>query len=100
MIDKPIYVQTDEMEVADDTTTISNPELAQAVKEHPDEAADFLSEKVVPVDLDEISIDESGRVVVRDPAFAKAIAERSAASETRRGLAAPNVKNGVCGAGC
>lgn len=63
----------------DDTVALSNPILRNMLVQKPDAAFDWLSSRVGPVDPAEISIDDNGRVLISNAAFAKVLSDRVAA---------------------
>lgn len=66
----PVRVQGNDIEVVGpDLVAIRSPRLAYEVTFHPQEARRLLGE-VSPINLADFSLDETGRVVVRDAEFA------------------------------
>jgi hypothetical protein len=68
-----IYVKQDDVEIEDGAAKISSPELAKAFEADKEGVASFLASEAAPVDVGDVSVDESGRVVVRNKAFAEAV---------------------------
>jgi len=83
-----------EVEILDgDKVVIANEVLSDALKQ----PIEILSQ-VSPVRHDQISVDEHGRVVVKDSAFLHAMQERLAALE--QGVADADTNNAICCGGC
>lgn len=97
MSDRPIIVKPHEILVPPPrSVTVRNASLTSALIKKP-EAALALLNMVAPVQLDDISIDERGSVMVENEAFIKAI-RAIPGMVTRPGGIEAN--NGLCGAGC
>jgi hypothetical protein len=72
-----------------------SPELLTALIRNPERALGLLAEEVAPVQIDEISVDRLGRVVINNAEFARAMSEKQAGFDPR--VAGTN---SVCGLGC
>jgi hypothetical protein len=77
------------------TVAFHNPVLRNLLVQKQPAALDWLSARVAPVDVSKISIDDQGRVVVADKAFAEVIANKlKAPQEAAAGDTA--CSNGAC----
>ena len=84
-------------EPAAGTVVLDNPVLRNLLVQNPAAAQHWLASKVAPVNASSITIDDQGRVVIADKAFAAAIAQKALAG----GAAAAGdtaCSNGACGA--
>jgi hypothetical protein len=88
----PVHVKGIDTRIEANKATIRSPELVEAMIKNPKVAKKLLANEVGPVDLKKVSIDDAGRLVVRDPRFARRLKDKF----TAVGLAG----NGVCGANC
>jgi hypothetical protein len=96
MSDRPIIVKSHEVAVPPPrAVTVRNASLSNALVRKPDEALALLN-MVAPVQLEDISIDERGSVLIENEEFIKAIRAIPGAV-TKPELAAGNF---ICGAGC
>jgi hypothetical protein len=67
-----LKITTDQLNVSGtDTTTIESPELSELIKKDKENAAKLLSAHVTPIDASDLSIDDSGRVTIKNENFAK-----------------------------
>lgn len=96
---EPVRVRANDIDVdGPDLVAIRNPRLAHEVTFRPQVALDLLSE-VSPINLADVTVDENGRVVIRDEEFvAKLRNELGDTTSHWHDLDLDN--NGVCGVGC
>lgn len=76
------------------TTVIDNPVLRNLLVHDQAGAMEWLNTRVAPVNVGQVSIDDHGRVVVADAAFAKVISDRIAPHAAAAGDTA--CSNGSC----
>lgn len=97
MSDRPIIVKPHEIAAPPPRgVTVRNASLVNALVHKPDAALALLN-MVAPIELDDVSIDERGGVIIENDAFIKAI-RTIPGIVTRPGELEAN--NGLCGAGC
>ena len=97
MSDRPIIVKSHEITAPPPRgVTVRNASLTNALVHKP-EAALALLNLVAPVQLDDVSIDERGSVIIENEAFIKAIRAIPGVVTRPGGL---DANNGICGAGC
>lgn len=95
----PVRIQPTDVDVPpSDRVAIRNTALANNLMKNPQEALDLLS-KVAPVKMEDIELDESGRVVVTNAAFARGLGRLGQGGGARPGIA-ESASNGVCGVRC
>ncbi len=89
-----IQVQFQDMvEDSPDTVAIRSPELRNELIQHQSEAVRALTEQIAPIQLEHISIDDQGRVVITDAAFAAVLGARR---RTEGGAESLMSVNGLC----
>jgi hypothetical protein len=86
-----VEVEPHDIEVTGDTARVTDPQLVRALVKAPAEALQLLG-GIAPVDLDDIDVDKSGRLVIKNAKFAKALRTRVSK------MAAAD--NGICGFKC
>jgi hypothetical protein len=87
-----VEVEAHDIEITGGVTRVTDPQLVRALVKAPKDTIKLLS-GISPVKLDDIDIDKSGRLVIRNPKFAEQLSSRlpdlSAAAD-----------NGICGFKC
>lgn len=82
-----------------DLVVIRSPRLAHEVTFRPQVALDLLSE-VSPINLADVTLDENGRVVIRDEEFVAKLRNEFGDATSHWNHEEVQENNGVCGVGC
>lgn len=88
-----VEVEPGDIEVTGSVARVTDPQLVRALVKAPKDTLKLLGQ-IAPVKLDDIDVDKSGRVVIRNPRFAEALNSRL--SEELITAA----DNGICGFKC
>jgi len=86
-----VEVEPGDIELSGDTARVTDPQLVRALVKSPAEALQLLG-GIAPVNLDEIDVDKSGRLVIKNANFAKALRVRVSRMNA--------ADNGICGFKC
>jgi hypothetical protein len=81
---------------APDVVVLNNPVLRQLLVQKQGAALDWLTNRVKPVDISKVSIDDHGRVVISDPDFAQLLSARVAAEAGNAIAGDTACSNGAC----
>lgn len=93
---RPIFINSSDVSAGPpDNISITNMNLVNALVRDQAAVLQFLSSEVSPVNLEEISIDNDGRVVVANSTFAKTLRDGAIAADQASGM-----KQTGCGFGC
>ena len=87
----PVTIKSENMEIVGSTAALTSSALATHLIQTPADALQLLGQ-VAPVNVSDISIDDQGRVVVDNPAFASALQQSIDAALEK--------DNGICGFKC
>ncbi|HEY0071270.1 MAG TPA: hypothetical protein VGE04_14995 [Chloroflexia bacterium] len=87
-----VEVEAHDIEINGDVTRVTDPQLVRALVKAPKDTIKLLSE-IAPVKLDDIDVDKSGRLVIRNSKFAEQLSGRLPDLTEAAG-------NGICGFSC